>query len=440
MKKGFKKLGAVLLTVAMALAMNSTVFAAPSELEENSEAGVAGNWDNADTERVQERSINLKKEIKVYNPNGSDVFAPIVTYTYTVTPVTTSKTITDEATDHNPNQAVTVSINDGITTNLVVTGTAAGSAGTAASAVGTLVFSNSTIWSSAAAGDVNEYDINLDFENVAFPTPGVYRYQIAETISAASYDAIAMEDGAFDIVYLDVYVDGNLDIYGYVCLTEEASVTPSTSTKINGFVTGSSDGADKYYTYDLVLSKDVANDTYGATNTAYPFTLTFSNPESYTSTFTISQTVGTGSTGLTSLTGLPTAWSGDVLVADGNATVGTHPGDVVIKGIPAGVDVNVYETNNVTGVTYSVETEVNGASAASDDSVATGATSTAVDVNTTKIATTAQQTVLITNTLLLISPTGFVVRFAPYMLVLMGGIFLIVLGVVLYKRTNKEEA
>ena len=162
MKRGFKRIGAVLLTVAMALSMNLTVFAA--DFEENGEEGVAGNWDDPDTERVQERSINLKKEIKVYNPNSSDVFAPIVTYTYTVTPVTTSETITDEATDHDPNQAVTASINDGITTNLVVTGTAAGSAGTAANAVGTLEFNNSTIWSSDAAGDVNEYDINLNFE------------------------------------------------------------------------------------------------------------------------------------------------------------------------------------------------------------------------------------------------------------------------------------
>ena len=445
MKRGFKKFGAFLLTAVMALAMNSTVFAAPEALG-GTEEGVAGKWTAPDTELVQNTNIDIKKEIIAFNPNGTTVHAPVVTYTYTVTPATvTGLTVTDETGDHTSNTAVIAPVKAGITTGVVVTGTAAGTAGNATQATGTLVFTNTDTFTTAAAGDTNEYNINLDFDNVVFTQPGVYRYQIAETISAASYDVIAMEDGANDTLFLDVYVDGNLDIYGYVCMTSSASVTPTTDNKVNGFVEGSTiDNADKYYTYDLVLSKDVVNDTYGATNNTYPFTLTFSNPEGYTSTFTIDQTVGSGSTGLNSsaatITGLPTDWSGDVQVKDGNATEGTTVGDITLTGIPAGVDVNVYETNNVTGVTYSVETKVNGTTAATDDSVVTGAQSSDVDVDTSKNAATDEQTVEIVNTLLLISPTGFVVRFAPYMLVLMGGIFLIVLGVVLYKRTNREEA
>lgn len=445
MKRGFKKFGAFLLTAVMALAMNSTVFAAPEALG-GTEEGVAGKWTAPDTELVQNTNIDIKKEIIAFNPNASTVHAPVVTYTYEVTPATVAGlTVTDETGDHTSGSAVTAPVKAGITTGVVVTGTAAGTAGDATKATGTLVFTNTDTFTTAAAGDTNEYDINVDFSGVTFTQPGVYRYQIAETISAASYADVAMEDGDANTLYLDVYVDGNLDIYGYVCMTANASVTPSTTTKINGFVDGNAaDNSDKYYTYDLVLSKDVVNDTYGATNNAYPFTLTFSNPEGYTSTFTIDQTVGTGSTGLNSsaatITGLPTAWSGDVQVKDGDAAAGTTVGDITLTGIPAGVDVNVYETNNVTGVTYSVETKVDGTTAATDDSVVTGAQSTDVDVDTTKIAATDEQTVEIVNTLLLISPTGFVVRFAPYMLVLMGGIFLIVLGVVLYKRTNREEA
>lgn len=447
MKRGLKKFGAVLLTVVMALAMNATVFAA--DFEENSEEGVAGNWDAADTERLQGSSINIVKEIKAFNPNASTVHAPVVTYTYTVTPadVSANPTIEDEDADHTSGSAVTAPVKAGITTGVVVTGTAAGTAGTATSATGTLVFTNANTFTTAAGGAANEYDINVDFSGVTFTQPGVYRYQIAETISAASYADVAMEDGDANTLYLDVYVDGNGAIYGYVCMTANDSVDPSTNTKINGFVDGTAaDNSDKYYTYDLVLSKDVVNDTYGESNIAYPFTVIFSNPENYTSTFTIEETAATGSTGFAPTAASAPTWSGVTTVKDG--------ADITYTGIPAGVDVDVYETNIATGVTYTVSTSVTGGTAVVDNNVIAGTTpasavaqttkadyeSTKATVDTTAIVATDAQDVAITNTLLLISPTGFVVRFAPYALVLMGGIFLIVLGVVLYKRTNKEEA
>jgi len=447
MKKGFKKIGAVLLTVAMALTMNLTVFAAPEALGDTEE-GVAGKWAAKDTELVQNTNIDIKKEIIAFNPNGTTVNAPVVTYTYTVTPATvTGLTVTDETGDHTSNTAVTAPVKAGITTGVVVTGTAAGTAGNATSAIGTLVFNNSSTWQTAAAGKVNEYDINLDFDNVAFTQPGVYRYQIVETIDAASYDKVAMEDGAGNTLYLDVYVDGNLDIYGYVCMNANASVTPATTTKINGFVDGTAaDNSDKYYTYDLTLSKDVVNDTYGESNIAYPFTVIFNNTESYTSTFTITETAATGSTGISPTAASAPTWSGVATVKDGC--------NITYTGIPAGVDVDVYETNIATGVTYTVDTSINGTSVQTDNNVIAGSApatavaqttkadyeSTKTTVDTDITTATDAQTLKITNTLLLISPTGFVVRFAPYALVLMGGIFLIVLGVVLYKRTNKEEA
>ena len=160
MKRGFKKIGAVLLTVAMALAMNSTVFAAPGtpeELEGDGEEGVVGQFYGGvgvDTPEVKDDSINLKKEIIAFNPNGTTVNAPVVTYTYTVTPadVSTNPTVTDEDDDHTSGSAVTAPVKAGITTGVVVTGTAAGTAGTATSATGTLVFTNANTFTTAAGG------------------------------------------------------------------------------------------------------------------------------------------------------------------------------------------------------------------------------------------------------------------------------------------------
>ena len=465
----FKRIGVLIMALVLVLTVTAAAFAddpaeepatsSAAELKENGEAGVAGDWDTADTIRDQAENVNIKKEIKVYNPEGTDVHAPVITYTYTVTPATgTDLTVTDEARDHDPERQVTAPVRAGLTTGLVVTGTAAGAAGNGTQAVGTLVFTNETTWETAAAGKINEYDINLDFSGVPFTKPGVYRYHIAETVDP-SYDAAAMEDGKFDDLWLDVYVDGELNVYGYVCMNKEESVTETTQSKINGFVdasddggTANDDGADKYYTYDLDLSKLVENDSYAEENIAFPFTVVFTNPDGYSATFMIDQTTGTGSTGLNdsaaTLSGNdPTDWSGVALVKEG--------GKITLTGIPAGVDVEVYETNIVTGVTYAVTTKVTDItddvvddSVVSTDTTPTAAVtqgtsktndyeSTAVHVDTPKIAKVEKkQEVEITNKLVLISPTGVVVRIAPYVLILAAGIALLVIG---FRRKAAKE-
>ena len=418
-----------------------TAAAVAETLQENNEEGVAGNWDNADEERVLAYAVNIQKEIYAFNENTHTVHAPVVTYTYTVTPASVENlTVTDETTDHESGTAVTAPVKPGLTAGLVVTTTTTeGAAGTAERATGTLVFNNDSEWDAKDTGDINTYNINLDFTGVGFEKPGVYRYKIEETISATSYDVIAMQDGNYNTIYLDVYVDGKMSVYGYVCMTGNASVDPSTGTKINGFVNGSTyDGSDKYFTYDLTLSKTVENDNYAKTNHAFPFTLSFFNAAGYTSTFTLDQVTGTGSTGLSNsaetLTGAPTDWNGVVLVKDG--------GDITIKGIPAGVAVEVYETNDVAGVTYTVATSVNNGTAVTDNNVISGNKpesaiqqqtkadyqSTKARIETDAIAENDAQTVAITNTLLLISPTGVTLRFAPYILILAAGIVLLMVS------------
>ena len=436
MKKTIKKLSALALAALLLLGLNATAFAA--ELAD----GEAGTWISADTEIVQDKFVNIQKELIAFNANGTQVNAPAFTYVYTVTPASvTGLTVTDQTADHTSGTAVQAPVKAGLTTGLVVTGTAAGTAGTAASAVGTLVFTNSTTLNTAAAGTANSYNIKLDFANVAFTQPGVYRYQIAETLAdSATYDGIAVEDGGTNTLYLDVYVDGELNIYGYVCMAANASVTPST-TKTNGFV-AASNGADKYYTYDLTLSKTVENDTYDKNNTAFPFTVIFKNAESYATTFTIAETAGTGSTGISPAAASAPTWSGVAQVKDGGA--------ITYTGIPAGVDVDVYETNIASGVTFTVSTSVNGGTAVVDKNVVSGTTpasavaqttkgaaeSTKATVDTPKIATvSATQTVGITNTLLLISPTGLVLRYAPYLLMFGAGVVLLVLS----RRGKKED-
>ena len=111
------------------------------------------------------------------------------------------------------------------------------------------------------------------------------------------------------------------------------------------------------------------------------------------------------------------------------------------------------------GVTYQVTTTVDGTTSTADDTVDVAvisgtAPTTAVaqgspkgNYESTKASFTpganadddVAHTIAVDNNLQLISPTGFVVRFAPYMLVLLGGILLITIGLVIYNKTNKKE-
>ena len=123
---------------------------------------------------------------------------------------------------------------------------------------------------------------------------------------------------------------------------------------------------------------------------------------------------------------------------------------ITYTGIPAGVDVDVYETNDMVGVTYMVVTFVNGVDAKADNNVSWGdAPSAAVPQNEkeayqstkqsvdtevySKLA--SRQSIDIINTLLLISPTGVVLRFAPYVIMLGAAFVLIILG----KRRREDE-
>jgi hypothetical protein len=408
-----------------------------ADLATTGDIGVAGTWTEKDHEILQGNTINIKKELLSYNVNSTSVNAPAFSYVYTVTPASVSDlTVTDETNDHASGTAVMAPVNAGKTAGLKVNG---GESGSETSAVGTLAFTNATTLTTSSAGGSNLYNITLDFSGVSFTKPGVYRYKIEETLANnKTYAEIAIKDASNqNIRYLDVYVDGELKIYGYVCMAENASVTSNTQ-KTNGFVSAS-DGADKYYTYDLVLSKQVENDNYGEGH-AFPFTVIFNNTPSYTTTFTITENAANGSTGISPTAASAPTWSGVAKVKEG-ATI-------TYTGIPAGVDVDVYETNDMTGVTYTVVTTVNGTAGTPDNNVSWGNTpnsaavqpnpktaayeSTKATVDTKDIneeaPTTAKQTVEIKNTLLLISPTGVVLRIAPYVLILVGGIALLLIS------------
>ena len=457
--KNVLKLGAVVLAIVMVLSMSVTAFATENT-PVSIGSGVVGAFttyeSSADPQNTgdaskttQSRVVKIQKQLIANNANSTSVYAPVFSYVYTVTPAAVENlTITDNNAVHSTNASVTVPVKPGVTTGLKVNN---GTTGSDTSASGTLAFTNATLLSTTAdtaTSGVNTYDISLDFTGVTFSEAGVYRYQIVETLDGqdaaqnpTTYAGLAMTDAASggNTRYLDVYVDGSGAIYGYVCLAANASVNGDT-VKTNGFVS-SSNGADTYYTYDLTVSKTVENDAYAKANHQFPFTIIFTTSTS--GTFLITETPTTGSTGISPTAGTAT-WSGVAKIKD------SCP--ITYTGIPVGTDVQIYETNDYAGTTYTAVTTVNSSSTPQSTNNAVTSTttptsavaptsnsayqSTAYTFDTTAgTAVTALQTFNITNTLLNISPTGVALRVAPYALMLGVGLFL-----VLFSRRRKSQA
>ena len=270
--------------------------------------------------------------------------------------------VTDATSDHADGiGALKVPTKAGITEGVAITGT--------------IEWTNAETLNADTDGEANYKDLKINFSNVVFTGPGIYRYVITET--APNYAASGVTSGVTATTgthtrYLDVYVKAadsftngsaadDWDIYGYVCMYENKAITPDGDTtttgamKTNGFVAGTNDGtvikADSYYTFNVTVSKTVVNDNYAKATHAFPFTVIFTNAAVTQSVDISSATTGTTPDGF--IDPDPAALSvgdtkGVVFIKDGAS--------VKYIGIPNGTSVEVYETNDMTGVIYQVTT------------------------------------------------------------------------------------
>lgn len=466
--KKLQKIGSLLLALALVLAVSAAF--ASSALD----GGEVGGFTQPDTPKTDiEKVISIQKEITVFNPDEELIFAPAITYTYTVTSGT-EVSITDDTSDHSSGTAVTASTIAGITTGLKVNGVD--------SASGTLEWTNADILDASADGTANCKEFTLDFSDVVFTQPGVYRYVITEAANAYTTSGVTETTGTHTR-YLDVYVmrsttyaepldKDDWKIYGYVCTIDNEDITPDGDTtttgavKTNGFVAATNDGttvkADEYHTFNLTIGKTLSGDDT-MKNNKFPFDATWTAGDA-TGTFQFAVKASdaavtkTAQAAATSVGGTDVA--ADTLYKVGGAdAVGTADkdgtpsiadgGTVKYIGIPDGTKVTVTETNNVTGTTYTTTVE-------EDDTAVAFTGGTAVLSTDSKTATMAQGTTAIyaqsaapaadtdvaiqfTNTLALISPTGYVVRYAPYGLMLIGGIALLIVAKKHRRHTEEDE-
>lgn len=461
--KNMKKIGALVLALVMVLSLSAMALA-EGEADMTGESGVIGEFTGPDTpDSAKSAQLTIYQEITAYNKDGKTVNAPTVTYTYTIAGLDGGKNVKDAGTSslHASTQPAAVITKDARTAAIgtaTITGTAAG--GTAA---GALALTPSDQLQTAETGKANRFPLTIDFSGCTWTGAGVYRFQIDETTAAATKIAAGIKEGTTSNTrFIDVYVKdktgGGYEIYGYTCLsanvdidgTDSSSVTAAGKTE--GFVGSEPDGdeyasaddsvADRYYTFNLTVGKTLVGDTFNNDHD-FPFTVKFANT-SVTSAITIklelSENGGTATAGTLAGT-LSTATTG---ITDANRGI-DHESTVKYVGVPVGItaatSAEVYEVNNVTGTTYLSQYSLQGAAFAGDKKIdwASGSTSTSNTATMPAITADANDTVSHTiqfkNTLELISPTGYVVRIAPYALMLAAGIVLFIL-----MRRRREDA
>ena len=461
--KNMKKLAALLLAIVMMLAVSASALADGAALT---------NHDGTAPSPANE-VVRILKEITVYNTQGSTVNEPTASYTYGITAVNTGHTVTDAAN-------TTVTTLAGITTGVTMTS----QTNSTAAATTTLTYTPDGTtphqFSSSTTGTANTKWVDIDFSDVDFGRAGVFRYLITESNYTYTSNGV-VEGNTGHTRYLDVYVkDGNQsaaenadkwDVYGYVLFTADENLTPSNegdieartnAYKTTGFVTDKSATADEndkladsYYTFNVTVEKDVVNDAYISTIAhQFPFKVQFTNATVTADVRPIIDYSGTAT--------YPTISAADAIAdyvfdgkdgADGSKIALADGATVSIIGIPVGTTVTIDEYNNVSGAYYTVTTTGGSTNESTGKNVADSTWASATTGWTTVTSVIAAKssgndmssdsafnTVKFINTLTEISPTGVVMRIAPYVLMLGAGVALFIVFAVKRRKNDEEEA
>jgi len=392
---------------------------------------------------------------------------------------------TDDATT----ATATIAVRSGIAGGVTIKGNSTGAtAGTTASVVfGTDNTTKISTWKETDMVDhtrtkvaSKSFDVIINASTIyasGANTAGIYRYKITdETTDETLLKAgIKRDSNYMESLYLDVYTKYNsnndgLEVYGYVLfkdLSNNASQSFEYDTsvahetiKVSGFNvesetgnTGSYDAntgiiSDQYHTYN-VLVKKVITGGMANINNRFPFKVEITNVASTITGYTQQITSQADFYYVSTQNG--TAGSETIVALDatgnwslGNTTTSSalqfkNNDQILITGLPANALIKVTELNNTVDYYNASAVDTDSSALTLTDGATTPTTNTVITMvpstgtagmNTTFAVdnTSAKDQIVFTNTLEQISPTGYVSRFAPYALILMAGIALLIVA------------
>lgn len=435
-----KKLISILSAIILLAAAYGAALADPVSLTN----GIVGT--NAGT--ALDKSVKIEKTIKVFNPDTLTINGPTISYSYSIEAVTGGASSGKTITDSDGVQATTQTPPNTMPT---LTGTS----------TNTIAWTTADQLSASPSGVDSTRYLTINFSDVTFNAHGVYRYKITESCTDATYTEAGVTNGTIsDSRYLDVYVrepqgtETACQIYGYVLLSYDNSIdgqagassnTVTNAVKTTGFVASTNyDGStaltsDEYHTSNVTISKTLNGDSLMNSH-PFPFHIAFANTD-VTANVSLKRQIGNAAA--------PDMTAGGLGLTTDYQTI-ANGGSVKYIGIPAGTTISAYETNDVTGTTYESSATVtpSGTNAASKNiswgTAQDGYTAyaeQAYNSNLASVVTTATSTNFtepFVNNLVLISPTGYVSRFAPYALILVAGVVLLIVAKKHKKHTDEE--
>ncbi len=458
----YKRIGALLLSAVMVFSVGSSVFAD----DDNVYTGV--NQTEA-TSVSGTTSIPLNKTIVIFNTDDDTaVREPDITFSYALAPV--NSTAAEGA-------QLSSTVNDGTNTVRVYNGvTSALNEHTPVTNPANITFSSTkeendeTVANTVAAttkGYEDEKTTNIGVDPEGFPHAGIYRYKITETSNPASVADRGLEaHTSYDSTrYLDIYIynpdyDATTNSTGHKTLWMGAAVIfktlvttsgsegtdniTTTFEKTTGFepglngTPGTTDftgdaTVDRYFTYNLDVTKAITGTLADKTHD-FPFQIAITG--ALANAVTVDVTNSSASPANTTL---------NVSTTVANDTAALRDGETYsVTGLPKGTTVTVTEYNDTVDV-YKLTTSFAGTSSTATQSsanegitldTATGETGVLINSGDASTVKADTKTVLtFTNNLETISPTGVIIRFAPY--VLMFGVAFAIF--VLLRRHDEDE-
>lgn len=437
--KQLRKIGALVVVLLVIMSLSATVFA--DTLTQNATVT------NATVDPAIRKANGLTTIVfNVYlTPNESSYYMPATKFTYTISDGTAGTSVSG------------IPIKSGSANETF--------SSTSASATFTL-----NTQASNATPDINNLasaktEVTLALQDpLPFTSAGIYRYNIIQSAMTDSQKSfIIKSENINDAVtkYLDLYVtivDDALKVTGAVLTENSTNPTTDTTDATNihpndnleidtlndAYSPDKTDGFYNTYTGYIVELKKVVAGNMASTTDPFPFNLsTADSTNADNDTYSTGLTVAIDRTNADS-----TNWTVD------GTTIGTtissgialkHNQSVKLVGIPASDAITFKETitaaegykisssveymSRSSGSVYDISISTNKAEDSTFNIDTSGTVATVLDNNTGIITYTNFRDV--------ISPTGIIMRFAPYALMLIGGIALLIIA--MKRKGHKEE-